>query len=67
MIQPHGMVLEGGVAIGHGGVSRVAGFGEQAEVGKTEVVHQGGAGLSSGGAKVLQVICMNEHANEQCG
>lgn len=38
MIQSHWMTLERGVPIGLGGVSGVPGFGEEAQVGKTQVL-----------------------------
>ncbi len=44
MIQPWGMVLEGRVAIGHGGVAGVAGLGEEAEIRETQAADQENAG-----------------------
>jgi hypothetical protein len=40
------VVLESRMAVGHGGMAGVAGFGEQAEVRETKAAHQGGAGLT---------------------
>ena len=39
MVQGHGVVLEGGVAVRHGGVPGVAGLGEEAEVRDPEPAH----------------------------
>jgi len=46
MVQPHGVVLEGCVPVGHGGMAGIAGFGEEAEVGEAKAAHEGQAGLS---------------------
>lgn len=46
MLQTQGVILEGGVAVGHGRVAGVAGFGEEAEIREAQFPHQGLAGLA---------------------
>lgn len=65
MIQTHGVVLEGRVAVGHGGVPRIAGLREEAEVGEPEATHQGQARLSLPGGPGLSRPGVDEHAQEQ--
>ncbi len=59
------MVLEGGVAVGHGGMPGVAGLGEQAEVREAEAAHQEGAGLPPAKGWAFLAPGMKEHAKEQ--
>jgi hypothetical protein len=64
MIQAHGMVLEGGVAVGHGRVAGVAGFGEEAEIREAETLHQVGARPALVLRHCLPALRMEEHAQE---
>ena len=65
MIQAHGVVLESRVAVGHGGMAGVAGFGEKAEVGEAEAPYQGSAGLALPRRAALLGPRMKQHGHEQ--
>lgn len=65
MVQPHGMVLEGRVAVGHGGVPGVPGFGEEAEIGQAQAADEGQAGLAALGRRALLGPGMEEHGAKQ--
>ena len=59
------MVLEGGVAVGHGGMASVAGFGEETEVREAEVAHQNQAGLTLLPGLALLGPGVKDHAQEE--
>ena len=65
VVQPHGVILEGRMAVGHGGMAGVAGFGEKAEVCEAQAAHQRRAGLALPGGGALLRFRMDEHAEEQ--
>jgi hypothetical protein len=46
VLQAQGVILEGGVAVGHGRVAGVAGFGEEAEIREAQFPDKGLAGLA---------------------
>jgi hypothetical protein len=62
VIQSHGVVLEGRVAVSHGGMAGVAGFGEEAEIREAEAAYQGGAGLAPTRRRSLLRLRMDQHA-----
>ncbi len=59
------MVLEGRMAVGHGGVPGVAGFGEEAEVREAEAAHEREAGLPSEGRSADLGLPVDDHGDEQ--
>jgi hypothetical protein len=46
VLQAQGVILESGVAVGHGWVAGVAGFGEEAEVREAQFLNKDLAGLA---------------------
>lgn len=65
MIQSRGMVLEGRMAVGHGGMAGVAGFREQAEVREAQTADQGNTGAALLGATPLLASGVQEQTEEQ--
>lgn len=65
MVQADGMVLEGGMTIGHGRVAGIAGFGEEAEIRETQALDQLRTGLPAQGCTASLGLGMDEHAPEQ--
>ena len=65
MIQSHGVVLERGMAVGHGWVTGVPCLGEEAEVREPQAAHQARADLPPLEGVALLRLGMGEHGQEQ--
>jgi hypothetical protein len=65
VVQSHGMVLEGSMPVGHGGMPCVAGLGEEAEVREAKASDQGRTGLPLSRRWGLLGSRMQEHAREK--
>jgi hypothetical protein len=59
------MVLVGRVAVGHGGMAGVPGFGEKTQVRKAQAPDQSDAGLALRRGVGGLHFCVNQHACEQ--
>lgn len=65
MVQADGMVLEGRMAVGHGRVAGIAGFGDEAEVCETQALDQLDTGLPTQGRRADLELGMEDHSGEQ--
>jgi hypothetical protein len=65
VVQAHGMVLEGGVAVGHGRMARVPGFSEETEIREAKAAHEGRTGLALLPGPAFLSFGVKEHAQVQ--
>lgn len=65
MLEGHGMVLEGGVQVGHRGMAGVAGLGEEGDVGKAEAGDENARRLEARGLTVGDEGGMDQRRDER--